>query len=182
MFRDNPIGKRVFRIVEKNYGFVPEEKKTFYKVEQVIESKGTLPDGTTNNNWYDVYVIRPEKGGEAITLPYYEAIFAPDDSRPLDEKIYMYLRDNGIYSDVYLGHPLSSDSVNVSITWGDWKHEHGYCECLMRYIGYEEFHSEVTEENGSDCYSAVHYYLPKGYPILTAIKAFRDAQRKASNL
>jgi hypothetical protein len=29
----------------------------------------------------------------------------------------------------------------------------------MRYLGYTEIGNEVTEENGSDCYSADHYYL-----------------------
>ena len=47
----------------------------------------------------------------------------------------------------------------VDISWGDWKHEHGWCKCLMKYLGYGEIGCKVTEENGSDTYSAEHYFI-----------------------
>lgn len=55
--------------------------------------------------------------------------------------------------------------VSVGIRKGDWKHQHGRAKYLLQ----REFHAvwfvtEVTEEDGSDNYSAVHYfYIPKKY-------------------
>ena len=44
--------------------------------------------------------------------------------------------------------------VVVNLFWGDWKHEHLWLKHLMAENGYEHLSEEVTEENGSDCYSA----------------------------
>lgn len=49
-------------------------------------------------------------------------------------------------------------SVIVSIEWGDWKHSHAYLDKLMERLGYTKDDEAVTEENGSDCYSADHYF------------------------
>ena len=49
--------------------------------------------------------------------------------------------------------------VNVSISWGDWKHEHMWCKILMEYIGFREIGEMLTEEDGSDCYSATHIFI-----------------------
>lgn len=49
-------------------------------------------------------------------------------------------------------------TVEVSIEWGDWKHEHGYLDYLMKENGFILVNKEVTEEDGSDCYSATHEY------------------------
>lgn len=46
----------------------------------------------------------------------------------------------------------------VSISWGDWKHDHLCCRQLMQQLGYTFVREEVTEDDGSDAYSAVHYY------------------------
>ena len=51
--------------------------------------------------------------------------------------------------------------VEVEISWGDWKHEHLRCDYLMEDLGYRELSTEVTEEDGSDCYSAIHRYIEK---------------------
>lgn len=48
--------------------------------------------------------------------------------------------------------------IIVLIEWGDWKHEHGYLRCLMQQNGFTETAENVTEENGSDCYSAIHIF------------------------
>ena len=46
----------------------------------------------------------------------------------------------------------------ILIEWGDWKHSHSYCENVMRELGYTFEGETIVEENGSDCYSSVHYY------------------------
>ena len=49
------------------------------------------------------------------------------------------------------------ECVYVYISWGDWKHDHMFVKNLVRNL-YPECTIEtiVTEEDGSDCYSAKH--------------------------
>jgi hypothetical protein len=49
--------------------------------------------------------------------------------------------------------------ICIDITWGDWKHEHGHADYIMRNNGFEKVGEQITEEDGSDCYSSIHYYL-----------------------
>jgi hypothetical protein len=69
-------------------------------------------------------------------------------------EIQKYLQEKGIYAEI----DEYENELVVSIEWGDWKHEHGYCDYLMTLIGYTSTGQMVTEEDGSDCYSAEHYY------------------------
>lgn len=48
--------------------------------------------------------------------------------------------------------------IAIEIEWGDWKHDHGYSDYLMAEMGYKCTDEKVTEEDGSDCYSSVHFY------------------------
>lgn len=48
--------------------------------------------------------------------------------------------------------------VEISISWGDWKHSHMFADNLMKKLGYVKEDEELTEEDGSDCYSSIHYY------------------------
>jgi len=48
--------------------------------------------------------------------------------------------------------------ISILIEWGDWKHEHGYLRYLMQKNGFTETDEKVTEEDGSDCYSAIHTF------------------------
>ena len=52
-------------------------------------------------------------------------------------------------------------TIEIIVLWGDWKHSHGYLKHLMSELGYESIGQEVTEEDGSDCYSATHFFMPK---------------------
>ena len=69
--------------------------------------------------------------------------------------IYNYLKENNLYCEVY---EHANGSVSVEIDWGDWKHYHAYCDHLMKQIGYDCTDEQVTEENGSDTYSSIHFY------------------------
>lgn len=66
-------------------------------------------------------------------------------------------KEKKFYRDV-LEH--SNGTISVEIEWGDWKHEHAYCDHLMKELGYICTDEHITEENGSDCYSAIHFYEP----------------------
>lgn len=123
-------------------------------------------------NTKDVYTIVEEKKNDFIvstpskepkTVSKYEVIFLPNmEEADVTKRIYDYLKDNGIYPtsvdtemSAYDGTELN---VAINIEWGDWKHEHGWCDELMKKMGFTLNNEEVTEEDGSDCYSAIHYY------------------------
>ena len=79
------------------------------------------------------------------------------DLYQLAEELDAHISATRLCADVYAGH----DYIAAEISWGDWKHEHGYCKYLMteffRSKGMDiNIQTDVTEENGSDCYSAVH--------------------------
>ena len=71
-----------------------------------------------------------------------------------ERNIQKYLNDNNLYGDV----EVYSGEVRVNIEWGDWKHEHWRCDLLMNNIGYKLEDEEITEEDESDTYSAIHIY------------------------
>ena len=74
------------------------------------------------------------------------------------QEIYKELQERGLYVDLYEevigGVPL----VVANVEWGDWKHEHRYLDYVMDDLGYFAYKVDVTETDGSDCYSALHYY------------------------
>lgn len=75
------------------------------------------------------------------------------------EKIQKRLTEEDIsFSDVS---EYGNGKVNVLIDMGDWKHDHLYCDVIMKELGYELSLVTDTEENGSDCYSAIRTYSPK---------------------
>ena len=49
--------------------------------------------------------------------------------------------------------------VYVSVNWGDWKHDHRYLEYVMEQNNFKCVSSLVTEEDGSDCYSADYTFV-----------------------
>lgn len=53
------------------------------------------------------------------------------------------------------------DDVNrvliYQIDWGDWKHAYAYFNYLISHnFRVEDIQEDITEEDGSDCYSATH--------------------------
>lgn len=74
------------------------------------------------------------------------------------DRINKYLKENKIYDSVYpYGYDLPV--VEIEICWGDWKHEHLRVKLLMKEIGCNFISSITTEEDGSDCYSAIHRFI-----------------------
>lgn len=57
----------------------------------------------------------------------------------------------------------SKSECEISINWGDWKHDHAYMDYLMKVNGFVKTNEEITEEDGSDCYSSIHFYQLKRY-------------------
>jgi len=66
------------------------------------------------------------------------------------------LEDGGLYHEGVRHNGLF---FTVNITWGDWKHEHLRCKWLLEKKGFKQIGEDVTEEDGSDCYSSVHHFI-----------------------
>lgn len=82
-----------------------------------------------------------------------EFVTAPD-SEPL-EQVEQLLNACELYYEVY----GDNSQFSIEIEWGDWKHDHGFCDHLIETVfGRKCINEEVTEEDGSDAYSAVHTY------------------------
>lgn len=87
----------------------------------------------------------------------------------LREAIENKYNEYDLYADVCVKELLGDVLiVEVDINWGDWKHEHLKAKLLMVDIADElgcrllDSYENVTEEDGSDCYSAVHtFYIAK---------------------
>lgn len=73
------------------------------------------------------------------------------------EQISEILRNEDLCADVW---DESENVVAVEINRGDWKHEHGFLLELVteQMPGIKKVTCKVTEEDGSDCYSAIHRF------------------------
>ena len=64
----------------------------------------------------------------------------------------------GVYSE-----GIDKYVIEVVVEWGDWKHDHAYLDWVMNENGFVKTNEVVTEDDGSDCYSAVHTFkVPRG--------------------
>lgn len=71
-------------------------------------------------------------------------------------KVQNLLNENKLFADVY----NDGMFLKVDISWGDWKHEHLRCDWLIKDNFKVLLNAEdVTESDGSDCYSATHTYV-----------------------
>ena len=144
--RTEVLNKKVFRLVSRGeHNFTLDKSKvyTIVKVKDFEESK----------DFCQHYIL--QANNETIEIREYECVFIPDETLPEIDMVNKFLADNLCYPDeVY----HCDEKVCVQLDWSDWKHGHIWCETLMKYLGYEQFGEIVTEENGSDCYSATHYF------------------------
>jgi hypothetical protein len=71
------------------------------------------------------------------------------------KKVQEFLKEKEAdYSDMV----ITENGIEISVEWGDWKHSHLYLDYLMKELGYVYSHEQITEEDGSDCYSSIHFY------------------------
>ena len=79
----------------------------------------------------------------------------------ISEEVENKLRENKIHAEVFpYGHDMPV--FVVAIHWGDWKHDHARAKWLVGEMGYPYINGVVTEEDGSDCYSAEHRFYVEG--------------------
>ena len=81
----------------------------------------------------------------------------------MDNKVYKkievinkLLEDNNFWADTYPYHDLPV--VCVEISKGDWKHDHWRCDEILEEAGFVKMSEKTIWENGSDCYSSIHYF------------------------
>ena len=76
----------------------------------------------------------------------------------LAQELSDYVYENGAYYDIY----AEDNEIIACIDWGDWKHDHLWFDHIAREFledrGYKvvDIDEEVTEDDGSDTYSAIH--------------------------
>lgn len=77
----------------------------------------------------------------------------------IEKKIYELMTENHIMGEV-VDYNDQMRMIAVEVRWGDWKHEHWRLDWLMKenFTDLRSIHEVTTEDNGSDCYSAIHYY------------------------
>ena len=149
MYGENVIGKKVNLL--EGYGFCSKKM-----TDEVCEIVSVVPWSKELNDWCQHYIVRKPDGTE-VEIREVDCVFSPNTEKPADYMIHDFLNDNGVWAEVYKHFDLPVMVVDIS--WGDWKHDHLWARDLMSYLGYGEIGSKVTEEDGSDTYSAEHYFL-----------------------
>ena len=73
------------------------------------------------------------------------------------KKIEKIMEENHIFGEIVED---TDNVVAVEISWGDWKHEHLRFKLLVleEMENVNNYSQVTTEEDGSDCYSAVHKF------------------------
>jgi hypothetical protein len=73
------------------------------------------------------------------------------------KKIYDLMKENKLFGEIV---DERENMIAIEISWGDWKHEHLRLDWMMQdnFDNIQSIHNVTTEEDGSDCYSAIHYY------------------------
>jgi len=162
---ENRVGKSVW-LFENVSGMGDRlVKDKVWTVESVHE-----PDG---KEFYEQY-FTVSNGNEKRNVNYYDTVVLPEDNEDEQYRIEKFLADNGFYfDDICEERILDVPLYRISITWGDWKHDHGWLDSLMGHLGYEAFNEIVTEEDGSDTYSSEHIFIRKDAPGLEKLHALQ---------
>ena len=145
------------------------------------EIKDTLPIMQQEEDEYNNYFLQNDSN-ESLTIK--EHIFESGDFDKYKDKslsikdidiahlekfIHKKLHEYSLWpEDLLVSKDYEYITIEVQIDWGDWKHEHKRLDYVMYDIIYEynpelasNFYKEkeeVTDEDGSDTYSAKHIY------------------------
>ena len=157
------IGKKVFLLNERNYSWYIDKSQLF----EIISIK----EPQEVNDYCYHYLVK--NGDEKIEeVRDYQCVFAPQENLQEVDMIQKYLSDNGAdFDEIY---QPNNGSIIISVSWGDWRHSHMFLRNLMEYLGYKQMAEILTEEDGSDCYSADHIYVHKDDEKLNTLKEMRQ--------
>ena len=116
-----------------------------------------------------------------------------EELNALVNEFYEYLANQKDFYEVW---PSEDDTICVDVDWGDWKHDHLRLDHVAREFfenkGYDvlNMNTEVTDEDGSDTYSATHSYRlrkhveePKEYKMVdsNSVKVEEESLEGSSN-
>ena len=74
------------------------------------------------------------------------------------ERINKFMADNYINGGI-VDYNEQTKMIAVEIIQGDWKHQHWRMDYFVQIaFDLRSVFTQTTEEDGSDCYSAIHYY------------------------
>ncbi len=113
----------------------PEHLKEFFDLYFAHDGFITIPD------FYEEYYLPAQAAKEEVEL-------VDRVTKALDEA---KVSHGEVWSD-------EPNTVKVEILWGDWKHDHARADWVVSNLGGKEWFTMLTEEDGSDCYSATHKY------------------------
>ena len=74
------------------------------------------------------------------------------------DEICEILKSNGFWNYECYPHPYGLPVVGIEICNGDWKHDHDRLDYVLKECGYVKMGESLTEEDGSDVYSSIHYF------------------------
>ena len=117
-----------------------------------------------------------------------------EELQALANELNKFLEEQQAYYEVY---PEDDDTISADISWGDWKHDHLWfdhvAEKFFNEKGYDvvNFNVDVTDEDGSDTYSAIHSLQlrkheeePKEYKLVdsNSVKVEEDIEKEYKKL
>ena len=76
----------------------------------------------------------------------------------MEKKVKQIFKDNKLSYDWEINSELPCVLL-VYVEWGDWKHDHICLNNIMKQNGFHFIGEDVTEEDGSDTYSATHIFI-----------------------
>ena len=120
-------------------GTIPKDLHVIDTIESRFYGDFICLDGILNTGELDHYDIKETMPPEQLLIEHW---FAQEDSSHIIDEIWM-----------------ENNEVHIEIYWGDWKHDHWRCQYLMEKFGYRQKSEVITEEDGSDTYSAHHVYI-----------------------
>ena len=71
------------------------------------------------------------------------------------EEVRKKFAEENMYCEIY---EHENGCISIEIEWGDWKHDHIYLVNVMKENGYIRISNVITEENGTDAYTAEYLF------------------------
>lgn len=82
-----------------------------------------------------------------------------------EEFVKSIMKNNSAYYDFNVS---NETDVEINVDFGDWKHDHLFVDRIMKENGFEKTDEEVTWDDGSDVFSAIHYFKKIETPTIVA--------------
>ena len=139
------IRKLGFKTYNRSFGNLNDGTPAlYYNGGKMFPSK----DGFLPNDGKDEWFLTTEKLDEINEF----------EKKELQSTVKTLFKEKNMNYDFYITKPYT---VHVEVEWGDWKHDHLRLKQIMEQNGFSQTDERLTEEDGSDCYSAEHIYMKK---------------------